>query len=239
MNLFEKVFDIEAIFYGNSLIFRIILYVLLLYLFFKGGNFYHKVLLRYTVLVLCIIYNPLIIYLCDKILGGIATDVRLFYLLPIFPICAYGMTSLIFYKGKLDYKSFVLFILLIILSGKTFLSQRVYSTAENLYKIPQEVVDVCEIIDQDASDKSATVPNELIRYIRRYDSRIELCYDEYSSEGVFANGIPSEEEFEKLMQEKNFNYIVYYRDDIEMVNMFNQYGYLIIGETDNYVVLKK
>ncbi|MCH5279907.1 MAG: hypothetical protein J1E61_00450 [Lachnospiraceae bacterium] len=243
MDLINTVIEIEGLFYGGNLIFRQILYIILLYLLVKGGNICHKIWIRYTILILCIIYNPVVIYLCHKILGGITTDVRLFYLLPIFPLCAYGMTDLIFSKGKLNYILMIAFTILIVSSGKTFYDQGAYTKAENVYKIPQETIYVCEIIDQDDSYKKALVPNELLDYIRQYDSRIEMCYGRYDASESFAqsfsNGTLSEEEFESYMQKVDFNYIIYDSGNVEMIQMFHQYGYTVIGETEKYSVLKR
>ena len=67
---------------------------------------------------------------------------------------------------------------LVIASGSLVYRNQYVSRAENLYHIPQSVIDVCDVIAPSAGEPRvrALFPAELIHFVRQYDTDILMPY---------------------------------------------------------------
>lgn len=67
---------------------------------------------------------------------------------------------------------------LIILCGKCVYESDYISKAENLYHIPDTVVEICDLIAPEHPEArvSAVMPTDLIHFVRQYDARINMPY---------------------------------------------------------------
>ncbi len=114
---------------------------------------------------------------------------RLLWLIPQYIVLAYA-ACLILNKIKHDAvkrATFVIMLLVIVFTGKYVYTEGVYmKKAENLYHIPQDVIDICELVAPKDEEERVTVafPEELTWFVRQYDSNILMPYGaDYIEEG--------------------------------------------------------
>ncbi|MEE3495026.1 MAG: hypothetical protein VZR06_07695 [Butyrivibrio sp.] len=106
---------------------------------------------------------------------------RLLWLIPQYIVLAYA-ACLILNKIKRDAvkrATFVIMLLVIVFTGKYVYTEGVYmKKAENLYHIPQDVIDICELVAPEDEEERVTVafPEELTWFVRQYDSNILMPY---------------------------------------------------------------
>ena len=55
---------------------------------------------------------------------------------------------------------------LVMLSGSFIYSNEFFNRAENLYHVPQSVVDICDAIEVEGREVMAVFPAELLQYVR-------------------------------------------------------------------------
>ena len=103
------------------------------------------------------------------------TYYRILWTIPMGIITVFGACR-IFSK----YRKIGLFVTsaLIIFCGKYVYDSDYISKAENLYHIPDTVVEICDLIAPENPDArvSAVMPTDLIHFVRQYDARINMPY---------------------------------------------------------------
>lgn len=95
--------------------------------------------------------------------------------------------------GVLRQAVFLLCMAVIVLGGKSVLSEEWFLPSTNVYKIPQNVIEVCELLPENVH---AMVSNRLMPYIRMYDPTITL---EYGRNALAYNGITETKHEEKII----------------------------------------
>ena len=67
---------------------------------------------------------------------------------------------------------------IIVVSGSLVYINRYMSPAENLYHIPQNVIDICDVIEPAEGEPRvrAAFPSELVHFVRQYDTNILMPY---------------------------------------------------------------
>ncbi len=111
--------------------------------------------------LLLVVFNPLVIWRIVALLGLDDEYYRFLWLIPVVPILAYAGTKLTELAGKRWGKKIGGLCLagtacLFLAAGTPFFS-RSLSLAENIYKIPDEVIEICEIIRADCPKKEPCV----------------------------------------------------------------------------------
>lgn len=139
-------------------------------------------------------------------------------------------------------------LVLIFMCGKYIYSNTQFTRAQNIYHVPQDVVEICNIIETPGREVRACVPDELLQYIRQYDSYIHLSYGRdvlLSGDSqnisdlrtlVTAEELDAEAIAEKLREEKT-PYFVIPRDRI-LDHSMEDYGFNYVagvGEYDIYL----
>ncbi len=106
---------------------------------------------------------------------GADTYYRLLWLLPMGVCIAYAGCR-IFEKHKRV--GAVAVSALIILCGSIVYNNQYMSRAENLYHIPQVAIDICDVISPSEGEPRvrAVFPEELIHFVRQYDTDIMMPY---------------------------------------------------------------
>lgn len=170
----------------------------LLFLYLKEkSREWHPTLLYSSLLLLAVIFNPVTAKLMTKFMSGEEVYWRMFWLLPMLPVIAY-VAVCILEEQKETKKKAVVFLALffvvvlsgdfvytgntIVYNGSSFFELgKNFEKANNPYKVPDEVIEVCEIIEKEDGGKKnhsprVIVPWELVSYIRQYDANIEMLY---------------------------------------------------------------
>lgn len=134
---------------------------------------------------LMFVYAPLLIlllFLCPisrKAFVAVGLDgetyYRVLWTIPMGVITVYAMCKLF---GKHKKIGLIVTAAMIMLCGSYVYNSQYISKAENLYHIPDTVIDICELIEPEHEDAHVmvVVPEELVYYVRQYNSKIKMPY---------------------------------------------------------------
>ncbi len=119
-----------------------------------------------------------------RLMGGEGdTYYRVLWLIPMGVIIAYAgvkLAAMLYEKKGVWLKRIVLVGLAasIMLCGKYVYASQYMSKAENLYHLPQKVIDICDLIAPEEGEERiwAVFPTDLVYFVRQYDSDIQLLY---------------------------------------------------------------
>ena len=152
--------------------------------------------------------------------------------------------------GRYPVGSIVIGVAMIILCGKYVYSNPNISVAQNAYHIPQESIEVCDII-MPAEDEERVVgifPDSLIHFVRQYSDRIRMAYgrDYLAPDWIYGDHpirklINQEEirisELVRLATEHKCQYIILERSK-KLVGNFKNHDVYLIGQTANFDIYR-
>ncbi len=171
-----------------------LLLVSILWIFLKEKDKMKKLLLCGVPLLFLFVYwCPFTGILFMKLLGQ-NVYWRLLWLILLAVVIPYAVCILL--KGLSDIQRQVAFVVLmgvLALAGKPVLSKEWFEPSTNVYKLPQNVIEVCELLP---SNIHALVSNRLMPYIRQCDPTITL---EYGRNSLVYNGITETEKEEQIL----------------------------------------
>ena len=204
----------------------------------------YTVLLHGSVWMAIIIFIPLLYVVYTRLVDA-GTYWRFFWLIPMGIGLAYVGTELI---NDHRVMGFLLIVLVLLLGGNlVYTSDYTFEKAENEYQIPQEVIDLSEIIEtHECPVKKAAFPLELLIFIRQYDVDITMPYGReqldpnwVETENDFFNAIMQDWYDFELIRHNCYDtatcYFVVNRGR-QFINNPSSYGFLKIGETRDYEV---
>lgn len=212
------------------------------------------ILLTYLVTGIFLFWFPVSSALIQKCVGE---DVywRLLWTIPLLPLLAYSATTLC---GKisnriLQFLAVLAVLAVMALAGKNIWTSDLYVRVQNPEKIPQEVVEVCKMIREDAGDGEVMLAasDDLAAYIRVYDPSLLMRYsraahgaeNRYDTElyrlisldGIRTDGDTLVADAKRL----KCNYLVIPLSDIEVQNAFmEENGYRHVGMVEKYGVYR-
>ena len=136
----------------------------------------------YTVFLALTVYNPILV---EKIIPKLDFEneyYRFFWILPLIPALAYYGTRLVFLvKNKVGRGVIFAAVTAVILTVGIPLSGVVknFSAAENLYKVPDDLRAVCDVIHSHSTKENPRVvfDNHLNHMARQYDPSLSLVLD--------------------------------------------------------------
>lgn len=148
-----------------------------LYLFFMEKRKSLRVLFVYLpMMVMLLFFQPTFAWIIHKVVGE-EVYYRILWLLPITIVIAFTITS-IYEKlqGRVKYFFALVAAVLVLVSGSFIYHNPYFHKAENLYHVPQAVVDICEAIKVEGREVKAVFPRELLQYVRQYDPVVVMPY---------------------------------------------------------------
>ncbi len=111
---------------------------------------------------------------------GSDTYYRVLWLVPMYTVIAYAACKLIMSFGNAVRQRVALVVVLVVvaLSGSLVYLNQYMSRAENLYHIPQNVINICDVITPKEGEPRirAVFPSELVHFVRQYDTNILMPY---------------------------------------------------------------
>lgn len=239
--------DFTATFEGAFLL--PVLLICIFLILWQEKDWMRKILLGILPLVLLFIYwCPATGLLFMKLLGE-NVYWRILWLILIAVVIPYG-GCLVLKKlhGVLRYGVFFLLMAALVLCGEPVLTEENFEPSTNAYKIPQYVIDVCEVLPRGVH---AMVSNRLMPYIRLYDPSITL---EYGRNSLAYNEITWETtsheqllylEAQKpeidlsvlgpLAKEVNIEFLVF-SSSRTYIGDWEDYGYREYGSTDEFTI---
>lgn len=240
--------DVFAIYWNKSP--TILIYLAsMLYLFVnrKKNEFFYFIV-RYTLIFYIFLYNPVIYYVAYIFCHGASVYVRLLYI--IFPeVCmAVALSFLVdcFSQRSKRIVSIIMAAICIALFGQNYIKTAQFQKAENIYKLPQEIITLCDLINENATETPYLMADQnLVNYIRQYSSKITMLYGRggmtYKGKDLFTliqNSEISIEEIVSIMERYDCNYIIWKNHKNEIA-MFLEYGTTIVASTEHYTILKR
>ena len=219
---------------------------ILLYLWFAEKDRHRRAVFVYApTLLLVMFFCPLFRKLFVRLLDDSETYYRLLWLLQMSLVSAYGVIRLCAAHRRIGT---ALACLLILFGGDYVYDSEHISKAENAYHLPQETVDIAEMIEPPAGRITALVPADLIYYIRQYSSNIELpygremlisrwAYHHPMYEAMEEAEVIETETFVELAREYPCAYIIL-KEDRETTEPLTAYGYEVYGQVDEFVIYR-
>ena len=193
--------------------------------------------------------SPVILF--DKDTGG-----RLFWVLLITIVVAYGMALLV--QGLNSYIQKALLITLLIpvifMCGVFKFSDALYTPIENEYRLPQNGLDICDAVLEEVDEPKLLVPYEIAHIFRQYSTKIKLLYGEDASYGRIQpvwgteyhkacqemdSTSPDVEFVATLAYRELCDFIVFDKDYHELDKNPEDYGYYFFKEIDHYDLYKR
>ncbi len=111
---------------------------------------------------------------------GSDTYYRLLWLVPMYVVIGYAACKLVFSLKKSVFQRVTLVAIAVVIavSGSLVYASINISPAENLYHIPQSVIDICDKVAPGEGEPRVRVafPGELVHFVRQYDTDILMPY---------------------------------------------------------------
>ena len=222
--------------------------VSLLYLWLTEKRKHIRVMFLYVPLVLLLVFfNPLVAKVISQMADG-EIYYRILWLLPMTPVIAFGTVS---FCGKLagfgKYVGITAAIVLFMISGGLIYRNPYFQKAENVYHVPQSVVEICDAIEIPGREVMAAFPSELLQYVRQYSNVICMPYgrDIVVSKWTVQNDLYDVMEQENidaaelaaLAREENCAYVILSQDK-ELTGKMEEQDFEEFARIRGYVIYK-
>lgn len=129
-----------------------------------------------------LVWNPAVAGLFFRRVMSGDTEGRIYWIFCMIPVIVYAAVKCILREKQKKERWLTLAVTLVLLCvcGTFKLSDSIYEKAENEYRLPQEMVDICDAVlaDSDQETPRMAVPYDLSSFPRQYDLRIKLLYGE-------------------------------------------------------------
>ena len=174
----------------------------------------------------------IIVFLCPisyMIYGRISESVtyyRLLWLIPEAQTICYALSKLCAsFSGKKKTVMTICVSLLICACGSLMYRNMYMHPAENMYHVPDYVVDICDALHVEGREVQVLVPDEMQQFVRQYDPSICIPYGRQYMLGVYMD----EDELRDAMNEEP--------RDAEKIGMLATYRfvhYIVVPESRRF-----
>ena len=247
MELIDRVMACFDKFCGNGMIMALFI-LSLIFLFFKEKNRTNRLLFIYVPFVTLLLYFcPLWAWVVYTLIGE---DLywRFLWLLPVVPVICYAAVKVInMLDRRLAPAAGTVLALIVILSGSLIYRSPHVEWAENLYHIPQEVIEICDVIKPSEGKVKAAFPREMFQYVRQYAADIEMPYGreyillQYIYKSDLYNALEADtlspELVSMLAREQGCNYLVF-SEEKQIDGSMEEYGFSLIDTICWYCIYK-
>ena len=128
------------------------------------------------------------------------------------------------------------------ISGTPVYSSPLYTPAENIYHVPQEVVDICDAIKVDGREVMAAFPEEFLLYVRQYSPVVCMPYGRDAHIGYYnelLNLVMAEEidaaRLSALSKESLCHYVIL-KEGKTFIGDMTAYGYQLFDTMHGYEI---
>jgi hypothetical protein len=236
--------------YAATGVVQLLLICALLIILIKEKNKENLHLAYYVILLMVFIFLPPIAFIFGKYFIGEDVYWRTFWLIPSVVVVAYVATGLVEQQGRKFKRNGILIALtlLIIVGGKLTYNNDNFNKSTNAYKIPQEAIEVCDIIAKEGKAR-AIFPETIVSYIRQYDPQIEMLYGRNLGKDIkkgktydlllqLNSQEPDIAYIAESAKERECKYVVFENFSLGIEEM-TAYGFENCGSTKNYTVFKQ
>lgn len=194
-------------------------------------------------LLLVMFFCPLFRKVFVRILEDSETYYRLLWLLQMSLVSAYGIMKLC---GRHRRIGLAVMCVAIVACGSYVYDSEHITRAENAYHLPQEVIDIVDLIEPEEGRITVLVPAELIYYVRQYSTNIELPYgremlidrwDYHHAmyEAMEKAEVIETETFVELMREYPCAYVVL-KEERQLDEPLTDYGFALYDRVGEYLI---
>lgn len=222
----------------------------LFYLWIKEKNKGRKIMLvYYSIAVFAVFLFPLFSNFVINTLGEEETYYRFLWALPMGITIAYAAVKFLSAMKKKWLQITLLMALAayIIVGGHLVYKSPQFSKAQNIYQVPDAVVNICETIEVDGREVLAVFPNELIQYVRQYspyvcmpygyDVLVERWMIDEDLEEEMSKDISDAETLATLARESYCHFIILNQNHWVDGNL-EDYDYELIHQIDGYDIYR-
>jgi len=232
--------------YGGTGFYTILFVISLIYLGYSEENKRVKTLFVYIPAVILILFFLPPFHLLYNWLDN-GTYYRILWLLPMTVVIAYAGCKAIGHHIKMGV---LLGSLVLIVSGTYVYASQHLTPAENLYHLPQETIEICEMIRPAEGEERvwALFPAEQIHFVRQYTTTIQMPfgreelvddwrYEPHPLYELLKRDVIPVKELSELSIENYCNYIILLKT-MKVEGSLEEYGIEKIGETENYLIYR-
>lgn len=232
--------------FGGTGFYSILFLLSLIYLGYTEEDKRVKTMLVYIpAIMLALFFLPPFYMLYNRLDEG--TYYRILWLMPMTVVIAYAGCKVIGRHVKLGV---LLGCIVLIISGKYVYSSQHMTPAENAYHLPQETIEICEMIRPAEGEERvwALFPAEQVHFVRQYTTTIQLPFgrdnlvESWNREihplyTLLQQEVIPADELSELSIESYCNYIILLKT-MKVEGDLEEYGIKLIGETENYYVYR-
>lgn len=252
--------------YSGKSAYLMLYFAALIYVALKGSKKEKQTFIPMSILLVITVYNPVFPIILNKFADINSEYYRFFWMTPVIVLVPLVATKLVtgFIKEKSTSNTWALVITaLIFISSSVFMYKNGIVFAENMYKIPNELITVSEIIHNDCEDEypKAFLEYEYNMQMRQYDPKMLLTIDredylnaiagDYTWEMVEDDAFPQYRILAALfryqdvglnslcdaLEQTKTEYIVLTKGST-MIDALKEYGLPVVATTQNHVILK-
>ena len=252
--------------YSGRSAYLMLYFVALIFVALKGSKKEKQLFIPMSILLVITVYNPIFPIILNKFADINSEYYRFFWMTPIIVLVPFVATKLITELVKERSKSntwALIIIALIFVSSSVFMYKNGIVFAENMYKIPNELIKVSEILHEDCEDEypKAFLEYEYNMQMRQYDPKILLTIDredylyavtnEYTYQMIDDDSHPQHRilaalfryqdvEMHRLkdaLEQTKTEYVVLTKGST-MIDALKAGGLSVVASTENHVILK-
>lgn len=238
--------------YAGETVFLQAFLICLIYGFCSGRESGRKRVLLMFLLSVLFVFNNLSIKLLGKVTDP-ATFYRFIWAVPILPLIAWAGVKAVYSREKRWERAAVLGLMFCVFwSGRSsFVTEGTIRVPENVYNIPEDVIQVCQVIDRDKKEQSPVVifdyecqmwarlyDPSLVWGIRRNAYQFHNDMEGYENAGKYKHekimihavnyGVKGEQEkLSKALDKKDVDYIVT-PTEFQMDAYLEEVGYQLV-----------
>ena len=230
-------------FHQHKFLFVIYLFFLLYLWLMEKRKTLRAVFVYAPTLLLCCFFIPLFRKAFVALLDDAEIYYRLLWLLQMGIVSAYGAVKLF---GRFRKTGLVIISAAIIVCGSFVYQSEHITKAQNAYHLPEEAIEVAELIKPEEGRVMVLVPADLVYFIRQYETTINMPYgremliaswDYYNDlyEAMEKAEVIETESFVELTRSYGCNYVVL-KKDRELQEPLMDCGFVLYAQTDNYLI---
>lgn len=220
----------------------------LIYLLIVEKSKERKAVIVYvSIAVLALFFCPLLSYYVTHTMNEEEIYYRLLWILPMGVVIAYAAIT---FLGKIKKKwiqavLFVLFVAYVAVGGHLVYKSPQFSRAQNLYQVPDAVIEICDAVTIPGREIMAVFPHELVQYVRQYTPMVVMPYgydalverwgmpDELEQE--MRKEVSDVERLAMLSRERGCHYIVINQGH-ELNGRMEDYEFVLVLQVEGYDV---
>lgn len=226
----------------------------LLIILLVGGKRLRKLICWPTILIMVVVFNPIFYQYVWKR----CFEYGYWRVLWLFPSAIVIGTAIILLLDKIKNRGLqaalaLIMFILISCNGKNMFSQQLfYTKTENIYKLPQEAIDVSDALLELEHNPKVVMCSELYSYVRQYTTDIKLMYGR-NVEGYIGGRNDKTQEMAsnllhlenadwariaELMRQEQYKYLVLPDNENCSEEYIKQYSFTLLKKVDGYNIIK-